>query len=64
MRPSVGSFEEGRTDLKFEIAQAAAERRLSNPECYRGNRALDTGRRLRAKPDKKIVDGQAAIPSW
>ena len=21
-------------------------------------------RRLRAKPDKKIVDGQAAIPSW
>lgn len=44
MRPSVGSFEEGRTDLKFEIAQAAAERRLSNPECYRGNRALDTGK--------------------
>jgi hypothetical protein len=21
-------------------------------------------RRLRAKPDKKFVDGQAAIPSW
>ncbi|HWH47728.1 MAG TPA: hypothetical protein VN664_08005, partial [Burkholderiales bacterium] len=28
-------------------------------------RSRNTGlRRLRAKPDKKFVDGQAAIPSW
>jgi len=25
---------------------------------------VDGVRRLRAKPDKKFVDGQAAIPSW
>ncbi len=25
---------------------------------------IEGTRRLRAKPDKKFVDGQAAIPSW
>jgi hypothetical protein len=34
MRPAVGPFEENRTHLLFEIAQAAAERRLSNLKRY------------------------------
>jgi hypothetical protein len=47
------------------LSRLATASRSMSVMLLASTRSRRTGlRRLRAKPDKKFVDGQAAIPSW